>query len=82
MLSTGELAITPGSIQLDDVVCILANTNSACAIRPKGKGKWTLASGEIYIFANVSRLAMFHGSIALDEYVAGNRAMVEQFIIR
>ncbi|KAH5418611.1 hypothetical protein HBI47_142690 [Parastagonospora nodorum] len=82
MLSTGELAIAPGAIQLDDVVCVLANTNSACALRPDGKGKWTLVSGEIYIFANISRLAMFHGSLVLDEYVTGNKATVEQFVIR
>lgn len=82
LLDNGELAITPGSVEVKDVICIIPKTDAPCALRPVGKGAWRLMSGDCYIFGPVSMLALTHGGIVLDQYVGRNLDKLQDFLIR
>jgi hypothetical protein len=83
LLRNGELAILPASVQINDTVCILSNTDSPCALRRRdGQGHWTLVSGDCYIFGDASMLSLRNGGNVLDDAIAGMQDIVEKFVIR
>ncbi|KAH3907818.1 hypothetical protein HBH56_181360 [Parastagonospora nodorum] len=82
LLDNGELAITPGSVRVNDVICIMPKTDAPCALRSNEKGAWRLMSGDCYIFGAVSMLALTHGGVVLDQYVGRNLDKLQDFLIR
>jgi hypothetical protein len=81
-MDNGELVIVPGAAQLGDVICILSESISACALRPCPDGSWALVSGDCFIFTDHHRLPEEPWCMLGDEYVACNKDRVEEFRLR
>jgi hypothetical protein len=81
-MDNGELVIVPGAAQPGDVICILAGSISACALRPFPDGSWALISGDCFIFPDKIRQLIEDYFFLGDEYVACNEDRVEEFRLR
>lgn len=83
LMDNGELAVLSGTTCIGDRVCLLSGADSLCALRLEQDEKWTLASGEVDIFADGFRCEGFHRSwFMCDGYILQNQDRLENFIIK
>jgi hypothetical protein len=80
-MENGELVIVPEAVRLEDTICILSGTATACALRANIDGSWTLISGDCWIFTELFQLRD-EWFIACDEHIACNKDKIEEFRIR
>lgn len=80
-MDNGELVIVPEAVRDGDTIVTFSGADSPCAIRPDGRGGWTLISGDCYILTEQS-LQQWSGDFWCSKYVESNQSKVEEFTLR
>jgi hypothetical protein len=78
-MDNGELVIVPGAVRCGDVICILSETVSACALRSDPDRSWSLVSGDCYLITTKFHPSGAERSFMCDDYVVRNQSKVQEF---